>query len=39
MRQFFDAADERDKMTLLQAEQALQRWVDDCALAQFDQPA
>lgn len=38
MQQFFDAADERDKMTLLQAEQALQRWVDDCALAQFDQP-
>ncbi len=36
--QFFDAADERDKMTLLQAEQGLQRWVDDCALAQFDQP-
>ncbi|WP_395826235.1 exodeoxyribonuclease V subunit gamma [Collimonas sp.] len=38
LKTFFDAGDERDRLTVAQLEQALQAWLEDCETAEFDEP-
>jgi exodeoxyribonuclease V gamma subunit len=39
LKAFFKAGDERDRLTLARLEEALQSWLDDCAAADFNEPA